>query len=98
MTSQWLTVSDIAALLKVSSSNVYNLVDTGKLVAHRIGCGRGVIRVSQENFDRFVEDALAPVSNSEAPKRGGSAPAAQVAFKHLNVSRVLASKTPPSSR
>ena len=98
MTSQWLTVSDIAALLKVSASNVYKLVESGALVAHRIGCGRGAIRVSQENFDRFIEDAQAPVSNSAAPKRGGSVPAAQVAFKHLNVSRVLASKTPPRSR
>lgn len=92
MTSNWLTVSDIAATLNISSSSVYNLVDSGAIVSHRFGCGRGAIRVSRENFDRFIEEAEEPVRQLSTPRRDSVRSVLPGGFKHLDVSRVLPSK------
>jgi excisionase family DNA binding protein len=48
------TIADISDLLKISQSNAYALVETGKLVAHRIGVGRGTIRVSEDDLQEFL--------------------------------------------
>ena len=49
------TVDEIAAQLKVSRSTVYNAIDRGELPHHRIGRGRGCIRISTEQLQRFLE-------------------------------------------
>ena len=41
-----LTVREVAELLRVSPSTVYQLVEGRKLARHRIGGGRSAIRVS----------------------------------------------------
>jgi excisionase family DNA binding protein len=41
--------------LCVSLSTVYNLVETGQLECHRIGAGRGCIRVSEEQLKGYLE-------------------------------------------
>ena len=43
-----LTVSQVAERLNVSQSIVYSLVDKGLIVCHRIGLGRGAIRMAEE--------------------------------------------------
>lgn len=48
------TIADISDLLKISQSNAYALVETGKLVAHRIGVGRGTIRVSDDDLQDYL--------------------------------------------
>ena len=50
-----LTVKEVAERLRVSRTCVYQLVERGKLVCHRIGLGRGAIRVSIEDLAAFVE-------------------------------------------
>ncbi len=42
----YLTVKQVAQHLNVSPSVVYQLLDSGRLACHRIGKGRGTIRVS----------------------------------------------------
>ena len=42
-------VSQVAEKLNVSESIVYALIDAGRLACHRIGLGRGTIRVSTED-------------------------------------------------
>lgn len=51
---QLLTVQEVAGLLRVSQSLVYQLVDAGRIACHRIGIGRGAIRVSREEVIRFL--------------------------------------------
>jgi len=46
-----LKVSQVAEKLNVSESIVYALITAGRLGSHRIGVGRGTIRVSTEDLE-----------------------------------------------
>lgn len=50
-----LTVKQVAERLQISAQSVYALVQRGDIVVHRIGCGRGSIRISEEDLASFVE-------------------------------------------
>lgn len=93
----WFTVEEIAELLKISRSNVYQLVSRGLLAAHRIGQGRGCIRISESDLNAFLACARHVAKQSQvAPVRRRSERAGDPpAFRHLNVSRVLDSKRRP---
>lgn len=52
-----LTVSEVADRLRVSPSTVYSLVESGVLECHRIGLGRGTIRVSEEQLQQFLQQS-----------------------------------------
>lgn len=49
-----LTVEQAASRLKVSRSLVYSLIETGKLTCHRIGIGRGTIRLLPNDLETFL--------------------------------------------
>lgn len=49
------TVNEVAEQLRVSRSVVYALIDAGKLVSHRIGLGRGTIRVAEEDLAAYLD-------------------------------------------
>ena len=49
-----LTVSQVAGRLQVSRSIVYALIDAQKLSCHRIGLGRGTIRISDSDLDAYL--------------------------------------------
>lgn len=49
-----LKVNQVAEELNVSQSVVYALIDAGRLACHRIGVGRGTIRVSTEDLDAYL--------------------------------------------
>ena len=53
---QMLTVKDAAAQLNVAKSTVYTLVKSGRLRAHRIGSGRGTIRISIGDLEEYLEN------------------------------------------
>lgn len=48
-----LTVAEAARAMKVSKDAVYDLCDSGKLRHHRIGSGRGTIRIMPKDIDDF---------------------------------------------
>ena len=50
-----MTVKEVARRLRVSASLVYQLVDTGKLGCHRIGNGRGAIRICSEDVAAYLK-------------------------------------------
>jgi excisionase family DNA binding protein len=50
-----LTVKEVARRLRVSASLVYQLVDSGKLGCHRIGNGRGAIRIRPEDVTSYLQ-------------------------------------------
>lgn len=62
-----LTVKDVAERLSVSSSLIYQLVESGKLSVYRIGNGRGAIRFCPEDVQTYLDscrsEKLPPTSN-----------------------------------
>ena len=54
MADEFLTVAEIAGLLKLNPQTVRNWIDSGKLPAYHIGRR---VRVGRQDFDRLVEDS-----------------------------------------
>ncbi len=73
------TVKETATRLRVSPATVYALISTGKLRCHRVGVGRGVIRVSPDNIAHFLEE-----SESSATEKTISRPA-RPRLKHIRL-------------
>ncbi len=71
-------VSQVAERLSVSESIVYALIDAGRLACHRIGVGRGTIRVSTEDLDAYL--ASCRVEKGEEPR-----PAPRPRLKHIKI-------------
>jgi excisionase family DNA binding protein len=70
---------DVAERLNVSLSTVYGLIESGKLACHRIGRGRGAVRVSEEDLGAYLESCRNPVDDQ--PKRIP----ARVKLKHVHL-------------
>lgn len=64
-----LTVKDVADRLNVSQSIVYALVDAGQIVCHRIGLGRGSIRITEEDLARYLKSCRDATSSSGSKLR-----------------------------
>jgi excisionase family DNA binding protein len=62
-----LTVRDTAVILRVSESLVYSLIARGKIACHRIGNGRGAIRLRRDDLERFINECR--VEPDVAPAR-----------------------------
>lgn len=54
MTSRFMLLSDVAAELNVSDSQVYHLVRSGELPAIKIG-GRGQWRVERAKLEEYIQ-------------------------------------------
>jgi excisionase family DNA binding protein len=71
------TVAEIANMLKLSVSQVYALVDCGKLRVHRFTTKKhGAVRVSQVQLDEYLK------ATEEGPKGGPPSP---LKLNHLNL-------------
>ena len=53
MSTQWLSVDDIAKELNVSIETVRNWIRKNKLIAYRVGRD---YRIKQSDYDKFLED------------------------------------------
>ena len=73
-------VREAAERLEVSVATVYAMVARGKLRCSRVGAGRGVIRISDEQLEEYLKAAEPRVS----PPAPASAPRMQL--KHLRLS------------
>ena len=51
-----LKVKEVVERLKVSQACVYQLISERRLANVRIGCGRGAIRIAEEDLQAFLED------------------------------------------
>ena len=65
--------------LQISLSTVYALVSQGALRAHRIGLGRGSIRIAEEELQLYLD------SCKQATKKRDPRPRAPGRLKHLDV-------------
>jgi excisionase family DNA binding protein len=63
--NQMLTIDQAAEQLNVSARTVRNPIVSGKLAHHRIGAGRGVIRISEEALNQLLAEC--EVRSSDAP-------------------------------
>lgn len=63
-----LTPAEAAEALNVSRSLVYQLVETGKLPCHRIGKGRGAIRLSEHDLLDFLSENRVSKQSGEAKR------------------------------
>ena len=52
-----MTVADAADYLNVSRDTIRNLIDSGKIPASRIGNGRGTLRLSVADLDRYKKES-----------------------------------------
>lgn len=96
----WLSVKQIADFLNVSENNIRNVIESEQLIAHRIGSGRGVIRVSVKEFQLYLDRVKqAPSVEPPTPRRNQrKLPIVGTTFKHVDVTRVLESKNRPKPR
>ena len=60
---------DVAARLNISRSLVYELIEKRKLSCHRIGFGRGAIRVAEDDVAEFIRS-----TRTESRKEGDDTP------------------------
>ena len=74
-----LTVNEAANRLRVSTATVYALISSGKLACHRVGVGRGVIRISNDQIDRYLDGCQSSVA-ARAPK-----PLPRPRLKHIKL-------------
>lgn len=60
---EFLTVSEIAELLKLNQQTIRNWIDAGKLPAFHIGRR---VRVKREDFERLLEESYSGRSGSDS--------------------------------
>lgn len=66
-----LKVKQAAEILGVNQASVYDLVQSGKLPHYRIGMGRGVIRLRQDDVEAYLESCYRETRSpdvAETPK------------------------------
>ena len=60
-----LTAKEVARRLRVSTSLIYQLIESGRLGCHRIGNGRGAIRIPPEDVANYLQSCREdPCGNS----------------------------------
>jgi len=91
-----LKVSEVSRRLNVSQGCVYELIARGRLPCHRIGLGRGAIRVLEEDLNRFLA-ATRREKGEEAP-RLPRPPKTSISFKHLKPTWLPAASPPSGGR
>lgn len=64
-----MTIKEAAERLSVSEKTIRNLLKSGRLGHHRIGAGRGVIRISEEALDRYLAECEVRENDSPATPR-----------------------------
>ena len=74
-----LTVKETASRLNVSAASIYAMISVGKLGCHRIGVGRGAIRISEEHIAVLLESSA--MNRGEATVRKPPRPR----LKHLKL-------------
>lgn len=81
VSSAMMKVEDVAGRLNVSDSFVYDAIADGRLKHHRLGRGRGGIRVSEEQLAAYLRDTERGGKSEEpAPK-----PVTPPRFQHLKL-------------
>jgi len=78
--NSFLTIREVAELLKLSQSSVYQLIEAGRLAHHRIGQGRGAIRVLEADLQSYLDQCRQGIAEKPAKLR-----APRTKLKHLRL-------------
>ena len=78
-----LTVAVVAKRLSVSQSLIYQLIESRKLAHHRIGTGRGTIRVSESDLASYLSECHANVQELEGTQSNGRP--RKTRLKHIQI-------------
>lgn len=76
-----LTVSEVAEILRLGESTVYELVSKGKIAGFRIGPASGGIRIAQDDLDAYLTSSRID-HKGETPRK-----VSRPRLKHIKVSR-----------
>jgi excisionase family DNA binding protein len=79
-----LSVQQVASRLGISRGSVYELVKTRRLAAHRVGSGRGTIRISEGDLRDYL--GRCRTGGEEVRERLVGVPSRR-ALKHIKVGR-----------
>lgn len=75
------TVKQAAEKLGVASATIYSLCNCRRLKHQRIGLGRGVIRIRQEDLERYMNGATVEPEEPTAP------PPPRTKLQHLKIKK-----------
>ncbi len=64
-----LTVKQTAERLNVSQNTIYSLISNGKIPCHRIGLGRGAIRIAEADLAEFLQQSLVVCERTPVRRR-----------------------------
>ena len=79
-----LTVKEVAESLRISRGSVYELVKQGRLGVHRVGSGRGTIRVAETDLSAYLASCR---SGKIREIRESAAMPSRRRLKHISVSK-----------
>jgi len=77
-----MTVKEVAERLAVSEACVYQLVENRRLWVHRIGLGRGTIRVSEQDLETYLAQTRIRKAEKGQPRKRRGAP---LVLNHLTI-------------
>ncbi len=63
-----LTIKEVAKILRLAESTVYQMVSKGKITGFRIGPTHGGIRVSQSDLDLYLASCKMEEKDEKPPK------------------------------
>jgi excisionase family DNA binding protein len=89
MDDAYLTVLEVAELLRLNQQTVRNIIDRGELRAVRVGPRR--VRVRQSDLDAFIADSSSQMGPTEDQARARF----QEALDAVNAASGTASSRPP---
>ncbi len=69
VTPKHLKVREVADELGICLSAAYDLIRTRKITSRSFGTGRGAIRVSREDLDRFIQSRTNPAEQASTKRK-----------------------------
>lgn len=63
-----LTVKEVACRLKLSESLVYRLIERKQIACHRVGTGRGRIRITSSDLEDYLQRCKQGVEKTQNRK------------------------------
>ena len=63
MTTKLMTIKELAERLGISRSSAYQIVEKKLLPVIRVGTGRGVIRITEEDFQAYLNQSRIEVQS-----------------------------------
>jgi hypothetical protein len=88
---QFYTISDLIRMLKLSASQLYSLIESGRLKCHRFTTKKsGGVRVSQAQLDDYLGETVSAGEATPPPPQASADKTSTADFKFLDGERLKA--------